>query len=212
MTQVDPLDIVIMTATTFVKLGLWVWRCSMLERLQLAAARAATHALEAHAVEAHLLARGGPLPSRGGEPWPLGCRRNKLRWRFGACATSATPLPLAVQVQGGLSQDAECNGRGCGAGEPCEGEAAHPACAQHAHHAHDIHTTCTPCAPCARRMLAACALQDNLNDVLTNSLAIASALAAASLAPLWVVDPIAAILLSLFIIWSWVRRRHRSMP
>jgi len=46
--------------------------------------------------------------------------------------------------------------------------------------------------------------QDNLNDVLTNALAIASALAAASVAPLWVVDPIGAILLSLFIIWSWV--------
>ena len=46
--------------------------------------------------------------------------------------------------------------------------------------------------------------QDNLNDVLTNAVAIASALAAASVAPLWVVDPIGAILLSLFIIGSWV--------
>ena len=47
--------------------------------------------------------------------------------------------------------------------------------------------------------------QDNLNDVLTNAVALASALAAASVAPLWVVDPIGAILLSLFIIGSWVR-------
>ena len=47
--------------------------------------------------------------------------------------------------------------------------------------------------------------QDNLNDVLTNAVALASAIAAASVAPLWVVDPIGAILLSLFIIGSWVR-------
>ena len=46
--------------------------------------------------------------------------------------------------------------------------------------------------------------QDNLNDVLTNAVALGSALAAASIAPLWVVDPIGAILLSLFIIGSWV--------
>ena len=46
--------------------------------------------------------------------------------------------------------------------------------------------------------------QDNLNDVLTNSLAIASALCAASLPVLWVVDPIGAVLLSLYIIGSWV--------
>jgi hypothetical protein len=50
--------------------------------------------------------------------------------------------------------------------------------------------------------------QDNLNDVLTNAVALASALAAASVAPLWVVDPIGAILLSLFIIGSWVRQGH----
>jgi len=46
--------------------------------------------------------------------------------------------------------------------------------------------------------------QDNLNDVLTNLGAIASLLIASLNPVLWVVDPIGAILLSLYIIGSWL--------
>ena len=41
--------------------------------------------------------------------------------------------------------------------------------------------------------------------MLTNSAAIVSALAAASMPALWVVDPIGAVLLSLYIIGTWIQ-------
>jgi len=46
--------------------------------------------------------------------------------------------------------------------------------------------------------------QDNLNDVLTNAAAIVSACIASITTFLWVVDPIGAIVLSLYIIWNWL--------
>ena len=47
VSKVGPLDILIMSSTTFIKLGLWVWCSSMLKVPPLAAARATAH-LEAH--------------------------------------------------------------------------------------------------------------------------------------------------------------------
>jgi cation diffusion facilitator family transporter len=46
--------------------------------------------------------------------------------------------------------------------------------------------------------------QDHLNDVLSNSGALAAAVATQISGPLWLADPVGAILISVYIIWSWV--------
>jgi len=151
--KVGPLDILIMSSTTFIKLGLWVWCSSML--------KLASVALQ---LEGGCGASGWASGAAGGRTC-CGSHRvdaeERLRWPSSAGLKSPIPLPLSAP-------------------------------------------RCKEVFRKTQNVTVEAVAQDNLNDVLTNAVAIASALAAASVAPLWVVDPIGAILLSLFIIGSWV--------
>ena len=53
--------------------------------------------------------------------------------------------------------------------------------------------------------------QDHLNDVLSNSAALAAAIATQWALSLWFVDPVGAILISIYIIYSWARTGMEQM-
>jgi divalent metal cation (Fe/Co/Zn/Cd) transporter len=46
-------------------------------------------------------------------------------------------------------------------------------------------------------------LQDHLNDVMSNAMAIVTAAVASNARPVWWLDPAGAIGISLYIVWRW---------
>lgn len=68
-----------------------------------------------------------------------------------------------------------------------------------------LYVWCTAVAARTQNVTVAAVAQDNLNDVLSNSLALAAYGATQIRASFWLSDPIGAIVISLYIIVSWTR-------